>query len=555
MTDCIDVDTFEIKSADLINQFEDSIKSNNTELYVSAMESQLYAELNILSHLHPESTIRSKAKELLQTLENKQMECKKFKFNFDKLIENETNQNKIESLNKYKRDMNEELNIDILTEINKLEREFIDNMVKSSQKTLQLTKEECGEDKTISATLPDVIPILFNCDNRETRKKVYFFYKNKDVEENKEILTKVINLRRKLYPNKTFFDGKLCSSFMTNTQLTSILDEAFADNKVNILKSMELLTSYAKNKFNIDKIEPWDINYVKQKYNLENVKQKESISIKLNKMMSSVVAFYEDFTKYTIKNADLSDSYKWCEDLSAYDVFENNEYLGRIYLDMFNREGKPMNICCLYGYHRSTNGYNNTAVVSMQFKSDDINVSEISKIMHEFGHAIHYISNKNEYRNLNSFNRAWDFVEIPSHFFESFYTDTKLLENIELTHEQIEQIQTNNSDMNIIDSAKIIALTDFDKKVHSITSEVTSDDICNMWYESFETHTLLDYSQNGKLLDLTSFGHIFTDYQGKYYSYMIGDAFSKRFHKMNTNDEEFRKKFTKNVLQNNNCVF
>ena len=52
---------------------------------------------------------------------------------------------------------------------------------------------------------------------------------------------------------------------------------------------------------------------------------------------------------------------------------------------------------------------------------------DVKTIMHELGHTLHAIYSNAAFKTLNAINVQWDFVEVPSQFFEYFSYESEFL--------------------------------------------------------------------------------------------------------------------------------
>lgn len=562
-----DLNTFEKNANTLLAQYEESLKTNNTELFLKCSEHQLYGKLNIIAHLAENIDVTVSADKLLKSLEEQQNKFKHCGLKFEKLIDSAVDNVYKQSLIKYDFMLNSnkkqtDMRADLLKEIKQLESKFITNMESTSTLRYEYKIPNTNETKYINAFASDIIPIIVNNDDRQLRKDVYYFYKNKDVAQNLPLLTSIIEKRNQLYndDNISFYDKQMETSFVNNsTELSNILMPYITDFESKNNDAMKKLTKYACDTYGIEKIEPWDIYYIKQKYNSDSVNNESNENAyaidkfenysALPKVLDTFINFYSSFMNYEFESVTLQDNQKWTDKLYAYDVYcindpNNRVYLGCIYFDLFKREHKASNIQCLYGlFNCSENG--NLAVVSTHFKNEKSTLSfkEFETLLHEFGHAIHYISCKYEFKNLGNFDMEWDFIEVPSTFFEQFSRDIKLLETLGLPVSLINNLREPNISV-LFDDAKLCALTMFDKNVHSIDKSVTIDTeyIMKLWWDAFNKYTLIDYCQNGTLYELPSFHHIFGyNYEGKYYSYLIGKILGTLMYKKYLNDNDYKK--------------
>lgn len=129
----------------------------------------------------------------------------------------------------------------------------------------------------------------------------------------------------------------------------------------------------------------------------------------------------------------------WHTDVEKFQVVdEAQETLGHIFLDLYPREGKynhaaHFSIRC--GRQPSESSEYQKPVVALVcnfgVESDSgerlLTMSEYDTLFHEFGHSIHSILSRTKYQHLAGTRVSTDLVEVPSHIFEHFAWDPRVL--------------------------------------------------------------------------------------------------------------------------------
>lgn len=132
----------------------------------------------------------------------------------------------------------------------------------------------------------------------------------------------------------------------------------------------------------------------------------------------------------------------WHSSVEKFQLRDTNDnMLGHIFFDLFPREGKythaaHFTIRC----GRQPSGQSNyqTPVVALvcNFGRDSRNgvplltISEYETLFHEFGHSLHSLFSRTKYQHLSGTRVAMDFVEIPSHVFEHFAWDPRVISRV-----------------------------------------------------------------------------------------------------------------------------
>jgi peptidyl-dipeptidase Dcp len=122
-------------------------------------------------------------------------------------------------------------------------------------------------------------------------------------------------------------------------------------------------------------------------------------------------------------------------DIAVYEVSRGPQIIGVLYLDMFQRAGKgpsswtteyrsaergPANVLPVVALHSN--------VVHPADGTAPLLAWEVANVIfHEFGHALHMLSNSAQYPSLGSLHVPWDFVEVPSLLNERWLLDKEVL--------------------------------------------------------------------------------------------------------------------------------
>lgn len=136
----------------------------------------------------------------------------------------------------------------------------------------------------------------------------------------------------------------------------------------------------------------------------------------------------------------------WHEDVEkVLLVDESGQELGYIFLDLYPREGKyghaaHFSITC--GRQPVSGDAYQTPVVALvcnfgKGSLDDerlLTISEYETLFHEFGHSLHSILSRTKYQHLSGTRVTTDFVEVPSHLFEHFAWDPRIISRFARHH-------------------------------------------------------------------------------------------------------------------------
>jgi thimet oligopeptidase len=150
-----------------------------------------------------------------------------------------------------------------------------------------------------------------------------------------------------------------------------------------------------------------------------------------------------------------ADAEVWHPSVSAWDVFDGENRVGRFYLDMHPREGKDKWFSAAPLVPGIAGRQIPEAALICNFpggddKSDSLNDdpglmqhSDVVTYFHEFGHLMHAIlGGQQQWAGISGIATEGDFVEVPSQMLEEFFRDAKLLQTFARHYQTGEPIPT-----------------------------------------------------------------------------------------------------------------
>jgi thimet oligopeptidase len=130
----------------------------------------------------------------------------------------------------------------------------------------------------------------------------------------------------------------------------------------------------------------------------------------------------------------------WHKDVVVYDVFYKDadprgDALGRIYLDLFPRDGKYKHAACfpLAVGVRGADGERRAlpeAALACNFSRGFMEHSDVVSFFHEFGHLLHVVVGGDQvFSRFSGLATEWDFIEAPSQLLEEWAWDVDVLQS------------------------------------------------------------------------------------------------------------------------------
>jgi oligopeptidase A len=270
-----------------------------------------------------------------------------------------------------------------------------------------------------------------------------------------------------------------------------------------------------------------------------------------------------------------SNTTTWNEKAVAYDIYENQNLIARLYMDLEARKDKRggawMDSWQSYSIESDGTHLPSAYVVcNFPASNDDIpsllRHDDVVTLFHEMGHALHHLLSKVSESFLSGVNGvAWDVVEFPSQFLEYFAYEKEALKTFAIHYETKEVLSDGDIDKLInarnfqssLALVRQIEFAMFDFKLHS------------KLYQGDEVQELLDSvrEQVSPLVPPSynkfqnGFSHIFAGgYSAGYYSYkwaevLSADAFME--FKNNPNsifDKEIASRYKRLILQSGSSI-
>jgi thimet oligopeptidase len=118
----------------------------------------------------------------------------------------------------------------------------------------------------------------------------------------------------------------------------------------------------------------------------------------------------------------------WHPDVAAFDVLDDGERLGRIYLDLHPREGKYKHAAQFDLVGGITGELLPEGVLVCNFPKGLMEHQHVVTLFHEFGHLVHHVlGGRQRFARFSGVATEWDFVEAPSQMLEEWAWDADVL--------------------------------------------------------------------------------------------------------------------------------
>ena len=303
-----------------------------------------------------------------------------------------------------------------------------------------------------------MLPFLTYAKDRKLREELYTAYLNRcnhdDANDNKALVNDFIRLRTEkahLLGYDTYADYVISEQMArTPKAVYALLDEIWTpalDRAKEELAEMEKL-------FKADEpegtFESWDWWYYAEKvrrrdYSLDDEAVRPYFT--LDNVQGGIFFLANRLYGITFRPI-VAPLYH--PDCRVYEVLDEDEsHLGVIYFDYYVREGKSGGAWCgNFTEQTYENGERVAPVVGVvtnyarptRNAPTLLNIDETKTLFHEFGHALHDLFRKVEYRGLSDV--EGDFVELPSQVMENWAMEPEMLEQYALHYRTSDRIPT-----------------------------------------------------------------------------------------------------------------
>lgn len=417
------------------------------------------------------------------------------------------------------------------------------------------------------------LPLLQYAENRSLREKMYKAYismgNNNDANDNKEILKQVLTLRLEkakllgfdCYSNFVLDDCMAKDSKTVMDFLHNLWGYSIKNAKSEAVELQKLMDKEGKG----EKLEGWDWWFYaeklrQEKYNLNEEEIKPYFS--LEDVRSGL--YYVVNKLYGINLTPVTDVTVYNPDVTVYKVTDaDGSFLGIFYADYFPRASKRSG--AWMSNFREQQGevrpliYN---VASFTKPVGDmpslLTIDEARTMFHEFGHALHGMLTKCNYKGVSGTAVAQDFVELPSQIMEHWAVEPEVLKvyakhyktREPISDELIAKIENQALFNQGFMTTELLAAALLDMEMHNLTSTEGLDIAA---FEKKVTDELGLIPQIAPRYRSTYFNHIMGGYAAGYYSYLWAevldtDAF-EAFKENGLFDQKTAGLFRANVLE------
>jgi len=476
--------------------------------------------------------------------------------------------NRLKEINSRLSQLSNNFSQNVLDDTNSFEMvvDNFDDVREIPHSDLESAKVEDGKWK-FTLHMPSYLAYITYGSNRELREKIYKAYVTRG-EKNEKIIDEILRLKEekaKLLGFDNYAQLSIARKMAKSTDSVINFLQNLADKSKHQAKREFIeIAKYSK----LEDIQPFDLAYYSEKFKKEFYaidEEEYRPYFEQRKSVDGILSFIGKLFNIEFKEVKTE---VWDNKVRAFDIYEDDKLLSRLYLDLEARSDKKGG-AWMHDWHSHHIDSQNierlaTAFVVCNFPpSSETNPSllrhdDIHTLLHEMGHAIHHLLSRVNEIDISGTNGVeWDAVEFPSQFLENFAYSKEVLKGFAqhyqtgetLPDEMIDRLVEAKNFQSALQMVRQLEFGLFDFKLHL------------KLYQGDEVQRLLDgiRQEISPIIPpkynkfQNSFSHIFAGgYSAGYYSYKWAEVLSAdlfyQFVDRGIFDKELSRKYRDTVL-------
>lgn len=289
---------------------------------------------------------------------------------------------------------------------------------------------------TVTTDYPDAVPARMFVHDADVRRQVTIAFLERGYPQNEPLLKELFDLRHEYatlvgYADWASYDAAV-KMIGEGPAIPEFIDKIAAAAQEPMERDLAVvLERYRRDVLDADAIDAADASYY------EELVRKEQHDVD-----SQLVRTYFGFEQvrqglldvtgrlFGLRYEPAPDAVVWHEDVAAYDVYpgEAGESLGRIYLDLFPREGKYKHAAQFTIANGVAGRQLPEGALVCNFSKGLMEHDHVVTLFHEFGHLVHHVLGGHVgWTRFSGVATEWDFVEAPSQMLEEWAWDADVL--------------------------------------------------------------------------------------------------------------------------------
>ncbi|WP_246136703.1 M3 family metallopeptidase [Leekyejoonella antrihumi] len=287
---------------------------------------------------------------------------------------------------------------------------------------------------TVTTDYPDSIPLMTYCSVASTRRAMTHERLNIAWPQGDEVLQRLLGLRAEHasllgYDSWADYDAEV-KMIGDGGAIAEFIDQISAAAAGSAQRDKAVLVARRRQ----DVPEATDIDAADLTYYSEVVRKEDyAVDAQLTRTFFAFEKVRQGLLEVTGRLFGLTwrrvdDATLWHGDVTAYDVLQGDERIGRIYLDLHPREGKYKHAAQFVLASGVRGRQLPEGVLVCNFSKGLMEHGEVVTLFHEFGHLIHHVvGGDQQWVRFSGVATEWDFVEAPSQMLEEWAWDADIL--------------------------------------------------------------------------------------------------------------------------------
>ena len=384
----------------------------------------------------------------------------------------------------------------------------------------------------VTTDYPDYLPFMKYAENDDARRRLFIAFKQRAHPVNGPILHEILSKRHrlaKLLGHKSWADyitdDKMSGSSAKVRKFIEQINR-LSSERANQEKDQLLKWAKETDGFPGDTIEEWQYPFLAERFRQAHFKvSSEEVRqfFPYDQTRDGILAFCAEL--FGLKFEPNPHAPRWHVSVDAYEVYREEQHLGRFYLDMHPREGKFKHAAVFPIQGGKAGQHFPMASLVCNFPQGRafMEHQQVVTFFHEMGHLLHHIlGGQQDWASQSGIETEWDFVETPS----------QLLEEWAWKHDTLAKFALNNEGQPLskdhVEGLK--AASEFGKAIHAqqqmfyarLSLDLHQKDLSKKDPVKI-ANTIQKESSPWSLVDDTfmihSFGHL-DGYSALYYTYM-----------------------------------
>lgn len=303
--------------------------------------------------------------------------------------------------------------------------------------------------REVTTNTPDYLPVMTYAQSAQARQALWRAYRQRAFPQNREVLNSLLRTRHQLAALLGYPDW---AAYVTETKMVKTVQAAsdFIEKGRQItLQRAEadmaaLLRRKQRDFPGATEVDPWEHQFFEDRIKQESYGL-DSQALRTYFEYESVKkgVMHITSTLFGVQYRQVSNAQVWHPEVETYDLFDGEQLLGRIHLDMHPREGKYKH-AAQFGLtvgRLDRELPESVLVCNFPRAGELLQHSEVETFFHEFGHLLHEIfAGRQPWAGVSGIRTEWDFVEVPSMLLQEWPLDGAVLKAFARHHQTGEPI-------------------------------------------------------------------------------------------------------------------